>query len=671
MLGRPAEAEVSFRAAAGLAPGDDNAWNNLGNALVQQGRTVEATAAYRQAVAVNAGNADASSNLALLLERDGRMPEAQEAYRQALLARPDHSLANYHLGNLLIRLAKPLDALTHLRRAIDSRSPWPECANSLGVALQRAGFVREAAEQFRSVTVESPGYADAWMNLGASLTFMQDYGGSIRALEESLRLRPHHAPALRNLSVAFRGAGRITNAVIACRQAIEAQPGFSEAYNTLGTLHQSIGEIDEAIAAYRYGLALSPKQAATHSNLLFALHYSEGTTPQQIFAEHLRFREVHAGSLPTLKSRDRRDGGAQPLRVGYVSPDFRRHPVGHFLLPVLQAHDRTSVKVHCYHTAPCEDDRTPDFANAADVWRNATGWNDSDLADCIAGDEIDILIDLSGHTAGNRLLVFARKPAPVQATWLGYFDTTGLDAIDYLIADRWVCPQEAPWNSTERVSRLPDCYLCYRGPADAPEPRSKPGGSPLVYGCFNNLSKMTPQTIRAWCEILHRSNGSVLMLKCAALADATVRDRVFARFKENGLEAGRLELLGPSPQSDVLARYADVDVALDPFPYNGGTTSCEALWMGVPLVTLAGSSFAGRVGVTILRNAGCSDWIASSHEAYMQQAVSIGRNLDERQRLRPLLRDRVRTSPLGNIDAFTKNLESAYQRMWSSWCSGN
>jgi predicted O-linked N-acetylglucosamine transferase (SPINDLY family) len=309
------------------------------------------------------------------------------------------------------------------------------------------------------------------------------------------------------------------------------------------------------------------------------------------------------------------------------------------------------------------------FTASADGWHRATAWDDCELAERVAADGIDILIDLSGHTGGNRLLAFARKPAPLALTWLGYFNTTGLDAMDYLVADGTVCPEEDRRKRfVEKVLRLPGCYLCYRGPRDAPAVAPAPSGRPVVFGCFNNASKITPQVCETWSRILLAVPGSRLMLKAASLADAEVRDRLAREFRTLGVGGGRLDLRGPSPQGELLAQYGEVDVALDPFPYNGGTTTCEALWMGVPVVTLTGDRFAGRVGTSILAGAGFTEGIAASPAEYVETAIRLAGDPGRREILRLHLREQVSASVLGDTGGFTRKLENAYRQIWTRWC---
>jgi len=361
---------------------------------------------------------------------------------------------------------------------------------------------------------------------------------------------------------------------------------------------------------------------------------------------------------------------ARRLRIGYVSGDFQEHPVGRILQAVLPAHDPAQVEVFCYATRRCVGPITERIAKAADAWRSVVHLSDEAAAELIRSDQIDVLVDLSGHTAQNRLLALARKPAPVQALWLGYFDTTGMASIDYLFADRYVCPPGDERFYVEKVLRLPHSWFCYSPPDPSPEITPLPmlERGHVTFGCLNNLAKVTPDVVALWGEILGALPDARMCLKYFGFDDPQVREQYAAMFARHGVAADRLTFLGRSPLGEHLATYDGVDVALDPFPYNGGITTLDALWMGAPVVSLAGSRFVGRMGLSILSNVGCPELVASSPDEYVRKAVELAGDPARLVELRASLRDRLAGSPLCDGPGFARGLEAAYRQMWGTWC---
>jgi predicted O-linked N-acetylglucosamine transferase (SPINDLY family) len=358
------------------------------------------------------------------------------------------------------------------------------------------------------------------------------------------------------------------------------------------------------------------------------------------------------------------------IRVGYVSSDFRRHPVGFFLQPVLNSHDRAQVEVFCYSSHPQTDDLTEQLRSRADGWRTIASSDDDAAAELIRSDAIDILVDLGGHSGFNRLPTFARKPAPIQASWLGYADTTGLPNIDYLISDRFVCPEQEDGAVVEQVVRLPEAFLCYTPPEDAPPVPPLPALSRghVTFGCFNNIAKVTPDVIRLWAEILRAVPESRLFLKTRSLGEHSVRSRYASLFAHHEVSPERVVFEGASPRADYLAAYGRVDIALDPFPFNGGTTTLDALWMGVPVISLQGDRPVCRLGASHLSAAGCGDLVVRSPQDYLQKAVALASDVRQLSHLRAALRRQVLDSPICDSSRFTRGLEKAYRAMWHGWC---
>jgi predicted O-linked N-acetylglucosamine transferase (SPINDLY family) len=479
-----------------------------------------------------------------------------------------------------------------------------------------------------------------------------------------------------NLGLALEAQGRQDEAIAAHRAATAIHPNLSEAHNNLGTALKEHGELDEAIAAYRRAISLRTDSSEAHSNLLFTLHYHPGYDPQAVFQEHRLWDQQHAEPLkkfiqphPNVRDPERR------LRIGYVSADFWEHPVGRFLLPLLQHHDHRRFEIFCYSNSPRSDGITARLRSYADTWRLVLGRNDEEVAGQIRADAIDILIDLSGHTAGNRLLVFARKPAPIQVSYLGYPGTTGLSAIDYRLTDLLADPADLTDRFySERLYRLPRSNWCFAPPENTPPIQPPPvlSAGHVTFGSFNNFAKVTDSMLGTWAEILRRVPHSRLLLKAKSLGAQSVRRRVESKFSALGIEPGRLELR--DWQFDLashLTQYGEMDIALDTFPYDGTTTTCDALWMGVPVVTLAGQTHVSRVGLSLLSNVGLPETIAATAEGYIDAAVALAGDHDRLKRLRAGLREQMKASPLMDAGGFARDVESAYREMWRAWCASD
>jgi protein O-GlcNAc transferase len=482
---------------------------------------------------------------------------------------------------------------------------------------------------------------------------------------EVLAVRPGFAAAHNNLGNALSKLGQTAAAAAHYRHAIALAPAMAEAHSNLGCALFLLGQLGPAIAHYKEAIGLNPRAPAPYTNLVLALHYVPGVTSALIGETTRRWsaslpRRLTQLSLPTGKDLSR------PLRIGYVSGDFRNHPVAYFIENILAAHDREAVEVFCYGNAAVGDATTARIAEAADHWRDISGLSDHDAARRIAEDGIDILIDLSGHTAGNRLTMFARKPAPIQCTWLGYVGTTGLREIDYIIADRFVIPPQDDTLYSERPYRLPNSYLCFTPPNEdiAVGPLPALGAGRLTLGCFNNLLKVNATVIELWSSLLAAAPCSQLYLKTAQLDDEAVRQCIADQFVARGIASDRLRLEGAAPRQELLAAYNEVDIALDPFPFGGGTTTLEALWMGVPTITLRGDRFVGRVGESVLTTLGLAELVAASPADYLTAAIDLAGDVPRLAALRAGLRQRLVGSPLCDARAFARDLETGYRAMW-------
>jgi predicted O-linked N-acetylglucosamine transferase (SPINDLY family) len=635
-LGQPDDALAASRRALVLAPDQPDAYYNMGIALSTLGRKGDAATAYRRAITLNPFDAEALSNLGGLLSEDGDADEAIAVCRRAIALDDRQASAHANLGAALKSKGQIDEAIAACRRAVALAPTLAKAHADLGAALLMQGKPEEAIDCCRTAIETTPGLLEAYLYLGA----------------------------------AFFSVGRLHNARVCCDYVLGVNPSYAEALYNRGNALQDQGRSDDAIACYQRALTVKPDYAHAHNNLQMQLHYSSRYSAAEILDHARTFaRHIEPAKHP-LHFANAPDPHRQ-LRIGYVSGDFRRHPVGYFLAPVLDNHDRTAVQIVCYSNNAHGDDMTDRLRRRSDQWRNIVGLSDAAAAALIATDGIDILIDLAGHTGLNRLALFASKPAPVQASWLGYWGTTGLAAMDYVLSDAvTVPPGEARWYG-ERVIRLPGGRFCYAPPDDAPIPAAEPPmrrNGHVTFGSFNNLAKLGPGVIALWAAVLRAVPSSRLLLKWASLADDEVRQRLRATFEAAGVEAERLELRAASPHAAMLAEYDDVDIALDPFPFSGGLTSCEALWMGLPVVTLPGSEAPSRQTLGFLQALDRAEWIAASPADYVEIAGALAADGDRLGLLRQTQRRRMADSSLCDGPTFTRGLEKAYREMWWGWC---
>jgi len=663
----------ALRRAVALRPDHAQAHSNLGNALKDIGQVDAAIAAHRQAIALNPGFPEAYNNLGNALCANGQLDEARAAYQQAIVLRPTYAEAHNNLGNALKERGQLDSAVRAYRQAIALNPDYPAARYNLGNALKDIGQLDEALAAYRQAIALKPNDAEAHNNLAVVLAGKGQFDLASSAYRQAIALKPDYAEAYSNLGDALRDKGRLEESIAAHRQAITLRPDFPEAHNNLGNALMDGGQLDEAVAAYRQAIALKPDFAIAHSNLVYTLHFHSTYDAKAIEEEHRCWNRRHAEPLakfiqphPNDRSPDRR------LRVGYVSADFREHPVGRFLLPLLEHHDHRQFQVFCYSNTFKVDPLTARIRAQAQQWRQIVGQSDQDAAARIRADGIDILVDLSGHTAGNRLPVFARKPAPVQVSYLGYPGATGLTTIDYRLTDAWADPPESTdCFHSETVHRLPQSNWCFAQPASAGPVGPSPaiGRGDVTFGSFNNLAKVTESMLQVWARILLAVPNSRLILKAAGLASANSRDRICRQFVLQHIDPGRLILRGWEPtQATHLALHGEVDIALDTFPYHGTSTTCDALWMGVPVVTLAGQSHVSRVGLSLLSNIGLPELVATTVDEYVGVAVNLATDRDRLKRLRLTLRERMQNSPLMDSPTFARNLEAAYRQMWRKWC---
>ncbi|MCS6852931.1 MAG: tetratricopeptide repeat protein [Gemmataceae bacterium] len=670
-LDRLDEAEACFREALRWDPDYVEAHNNLGLVLRKKGRTQEAETAFREAIRRRPDCAAAHNNLGAILRDLKRPEEAEACLRHALALRPDYAEAHVNLGNLHRDAGRWRDAEACYRRALQLQPNHAEACNNLGTVLRDLGRPGEAIDFCRRALALRPNNPEACNNLGNALSDLHQLEEAAHWYLQSIRLKPDHAEAYLNLAAARWRQGRMDEAEAAYQEVLRLDPESSSGYNNYGVLLCSVGRVDEALAAHRRALELKPDHALAHSNLVYTEQFRSGVTLARLAEVHAEWERRHAAPLRRLwRPMERHRDPERRLRLGLVSSNFCRHPVSYFLVRTLEALDRQQFEVFCYSDRVTRDDYTERVAACADRWHDTRGLTDAELADLVRAEQIDLFVDLSGHTEGNRLLAFARRPAPIQLTWIGYQGSTGLTAIDYLIADRYVLPEGAEVYCSEKVLRLPDAFFCYDPPPAAPPvgplPARRPGA--VTFGCFNSPAKITTDILAVWSDILRRLPQARLVLKFRGLDSTGPRQRLLDLLAKAGADLARVELRGYSPQPELLASYAEIDLALDPYPFTGSTTTCEALWMGVPVLTCPGETFASRCSFSYLSNVGLTETIAGSLEEYADLAVRWANDLDRLRELRATLRERMAQSPMCDGPRFAANLAEALRRVWRHWC---
>jgi predicted O-linked N-acetylglucosamine transferase (SPINDLY family)/predicted SAM-dependent methyltransferase len=648
----------------------------------------------------------ASVDEARRLQASGQLRDAIAACQGVLEAEPTHAEALPLLWDLCHEAGDDAAALPWLGRAIERDAAAVQVHYMLGCVLQDLGRVDEAIDSFDTVLKLDSAHAKAANNLGCLL----EARGELERAEEryvlAVRASPQLASARYNLANLLKQRGRYRDAEVQFRQAIALTPGNAEWHSNLGETLMQLWKVDEALDSHRAALALAPQEAKAHfgvanalqtlgrleeaeqwfrsalalgsaeahSNLLLCLHYRHGDDGELMLREHREWARRHATGAPRMEPRaDIARLPERPLNIGYVSPDFRHHAVAWAIEPMLRAHDRREFRLFFYANVPNPDATTRRFQALCDEWRDIHRLSLDEAARRIRADRIDILVDLAGHTGGGRPLLLARKPAPLQVSWQGYPNSTGLDEVDYRISDDYADPEGLTERFyTEKLVRLPGGFFCYGPPPDAPEPGdlAATAAGQVTFGCFNTLAKVTPDMIAVWSRLLKTLPGARLVLKALALDQPSARAHVMGLFEANGIAAGRVELLEPmESHASHLAAYGKVDIGLDPFPYHGTATTCEALWMGVPVVTLAGRTHVSRVGVSILRRVGLEELIAGTPEEYLAKAVALAQDLPRLRALRAGLRERMRASPLLDSQVLAREIGAAYRDMWRRWCA--
>lgn len=669
--GRYVELDSRARLLLEQHPTSGFVWKVFGASLQMQGK--DALSALQKATELSPDDAEAHTNLGNTFQDLGKFDLAVASYRRAIGIKPDYAEAHSNLGNVFKDLGQLDHAIASYRRAIEIKPDYAEAHSNLGNALRDLGQFDRAVASYRLALGLKPDYTEVYSNLGNALKDLGQLDDAVASYRRALQANPDFAEAHSNLGNALTELRQFDDAVASYRRALQINPDFVGANSNLGNALQHLGQLDGAIASYRRALEIRPDFAEAHSNLLFTLNYLSDQPAAMLLAEARRYGDLVARlARPATTWRNVAEP-SRSLRVGLVSGDLRNHPVGYFVESILaalafQASER--IELFAYSSHSCADAVSERIKACCRGWQSTMGISDECLSQRIRDDGIDILIDLSGHTAHNRLAVFAWRPAPVQVSWLGYFATTGVAAVDYLIADPLTLPAAEEINFTEKIWRLPETRLCFTPPDEMVQVGPLPALSNhyITFGCFNTLTKMNDAVVALWARVLAAVPDSRLFLKAKQLSQVSTQQNVIERFAAHGIAAARLMMEGPASRADYLAAYRRVDIVLDPFPFPGGTTTTEALWMGVPVLTLAGERFLSRQGVGLLVNAGLPQWVASDADDYVSRAVAHTADLQGLVSLRNGLRQHVLASPIFDAARFAHHFEAALRGMWTQWC---
>ena len=672
-LGLLADAAASYRRALQIKPDYAEAHSNLGNVLKDLGQLDDAVASYRQALQLRPDSADAHNSLGTALKDLGQLDNAVASYRRAVALKPKFFLAFYNLGNAQKDLGQLDDAVTSYRNALGIKPDFTEVHCNLGATLKDLGQYEGALESYRRVLELEPDSAEAHNNLGTALKDLRQRESALASYRRALELKPDFVDAHYNLGNTLKALGQYSGAAESYRRALEINPDFADAHNNLGNVLKDLGQHDDAVTSFCRALEITPDYSIAYSNLLFCLMHSETADAQALFAEHLRFADrfetpLRANWPQHLNPRD----PERRLQIGFVSGDLRNHAVANFIEPVL-AHlaQYPQLSLHAYYNHNVEDSVTQRLRGYLAHWHSIAALSDVALANKIREDGIDILYDLSGHTAKHRLLTFARKPAPLQVSWIGYPGTTGLSAMDYYQSDRFLFPGGRFSDQfTEKIVRLP-ASSAFLPSKDAPPVSALPALSNgyVTFGSFNHPRKITRSVIALWAQLLRALPDSRMLL--GAMPEDGHYQMLTEWFAQEGIERERLDFHACCGMERYLGLHHQVDICLDTFPYNGGTTTFHALWMGVPTLTLAGHTLSGRAGASILGHVGLEASLAANNAAeFVQKGLYWADNLAALSDIRAGLRERFAKSARGQPAVVAAAMERALRIIWQRWCAG-
>jgi protein O-GlcNAc transferase len=664
--GRLAEAEELYRQILLKEPYHPDVLHLLGMVTGQTGRIPEAIDLIAKAHFQRPDDPAIAGDLGVMLQLAGRFDLATDVYKRVLELKPDSAEAWFNLGQTLHFQKRFAESKGAFAKALELGCEDVDIHNRYGVFLRDSGDEAGALEALARAIELRPDHAEALANCASLFHKQGNFAQAVAGWRRALQANPRDAATAYNLGTVLRDASMLDEAIAVLRQSVEVNPGEPKAWNNLAGLYKDAGDLDQSLACYDRAIALRPESAATYSNRLYTLHFHPDFDAKKLLAEHREYARRHIEKIRPARNHDNDRDPDRALNIGYVSADFRRHPVGLSFQYLLENHDRQRFKIFCFSSVPRPDSQTQSMERSADQWHSVGPMSDEQLAKLVRDCKIDILVDLSLHMAHNRLTMLARKPAPVQVTYLGYPSTTGVGAIDYRLSDAVIDPPGTDANYTEQTIRLPRTYMCWRwGGKQSPAgtlPAKRNGY--VTFGCLNNFCKVTPAVLDLWGKVMARATDSRLLLRSPA---GSAADRVTAALGKHGIERGRVEFVGQLSFDDYVKVMARQDVGLDPFPYPGHTTSLDSFWMGVPVVTLVGDTGVSRVGASLLEAIGLPELIGQSAEQFVAIAVSVANDLPKLAQWRAGLRQRVAGSPICDGAGFARDVEGVYRDMWRRW----
>lgn len=621
----------------------------------RKGMHREAEAGYRRALEIHPDFPDALHLLGVIAYQKGDHVAAESLIRRSVQVAPGIPVYHSSLGLVLLAMRRKLEAVSEFKIASEMNPTIPEFFTQLGAAYFQTEQLELAEQASRRAIALAPNNAEAYYNLGNSLIPRDRLTEALDAYAMASRLRPNWAPPVTNQAVALRRMERYDEAAECFKTAIALTPGDANLYGNLGSVIKDLGLLEEAVETYRKGLAIKPDSDKTFSNLILTLFYIPDLPRKVIDAELEAYEARVAGPLrgPAMAHRPAK---GRKIRVGFFSPDFRMHPAGVMAAPVMGKLNRDIFEVFGYGEMLWRDEWTAVCQRSVNVFRETHLLHDDQVDAMIRNDQLDILVDLASHTAGGRLTALARKPAPIMGTWLAYCESTGMKAMDFRISDPWMDP--ADFGGVEKVVRLPMSYWCYPNIGMAMDPGDLPAKTAgrVTFGCLNSFCKINRKVILVFAAILGKIRDSQLLLSSPA---GSARGRLLNQFSELGVDPSRIQFVERELWDNYFKVYRRIDIALDVFPFNGGMTTCDALWMGVPVVNLIGQRGVARAGWSILNNIGMPELAGNSAEEYVKIACDLAGDLSRLQQIRKELRARMIASPLMDLTRFTRDMETA------------
>ncbi len=647
---------------------------NTGDALQialkhhQAGQLQIAESIYHQILQENPNHPDTLNLSGLIAHQANDNIKAAELINKAILSNPENPDYHYNLGIVLSSLGRWKDAIQAYRQAISLNSGYFEALNNLGNILREHSNTDSAIEIYNKALNLKPDCVEVLNNLGNVFKERGRIDNAIENYKKAIQIKPDYAEAWNNLGSALSAQNRFQDSIEHYRHALKLKPDYAEAWCNMGGVMEVIGEFNTSIESLRQALKYKPDYSIAFSNLLYLLSYNVVCSPEQILEEHRNWGRINEEKQRAdIFSHAKSTNPDKKLKIGYVSSDFRKHALSFFFEPILKNHDKSYVEIYCYANVHEPDDTTERLKTMVDEWCSTLEMSDKEVAQKIHGDKIDILIDLAGHTAKNRLRIFSYNPAPIQITYLGYCNTSGLKSMDYWITDTVLHPEDTVELAVENIIRMERCWTCYQPAVDTPDVKPETLANKIItFGSFNNVSKLSNMVIECWSQLLKEVENSRLILKARQLADPFIQEKISAQFAQNGIKSEQLILLPSTPSH--MADYNKVDIALDTFPRTGGVTTADALWMGVPVITLAGQRYIERQGASILKAIGLDELITLTHEEYMTRVITLAKDHTQRKELKTSLRERMANSRLCDGRDMAQALENTYRKMWYTWC---